>query len=164
MHIDQQSLLNIMEQHQKWLTKLIRCDFEVQYKLGSKNKAANVLSRMGDRVELIALSYIKVLDLSILGKEIEKDPVLSKLKVKMEGSRSTTQRYSVEQGLSKNKGCLVVPCRFELKQKVLEEFHNSKVRRYSGVLKIYKRLVVEVYQSGMVCNVCHFVASCDVFQ
>lgn len=61
-------------------------------------------------------------------------------------------------------GHLVIPKTSTLIPRLLQEFHGSAIRGHLGVLKTYKRIVVELYWVGMKKDMEHFVASCDVFQ
>lgn len=50
MRTDQQSLKHLLDQNvgtpiQHWITKLLGCDFVVEYKEGEENRAAYALSR-----------------------------------------------------------------------------------------------------------------------
>lgn len=62
---DQRSLKFLFEQrlvgedHQRWLTKLMGYQFDIQYRPGLENKAANALSRVQPSMSLLALSTPK---------------------------------------------------------------------------------------------------------
>lgn len=59
---DQQSLKFLLEQrivgteYQKWLTKLMGYDFDIQYRSGASNRVANALSRLDSSVECTTLT------------------------------------------------------------------------------------------------------------
>nr|GEW10099.1 putative mitochondrial protein [Tanacetum cinerariifolium] len=54
----------------KWLPKLMGYDYEVMYKKGSENKAADALSRVGNSIELLrGLIAIDAVDRTLLAKE-----------------------------------------------------------------------------------------------
>lgn len=85
VHTDQKSLKFLLEQrevsldYQNWLTKLMNYDFEILYKHGIDNRAADGLSRMiqpeGSSAShlLMALMVPIVLPLHDIYEEVDKD-------------------------------------------------------------------------------------------
>ncbi|KAA0045155.1 Transposon Tf2-9 polyprotein [Cucumis melo var. makuwa] len=73
---DQKSLKFLLEQrviqpqYQKWIAKLLGYSFEVVYKPGVENRAADAISRMPAEVELKGLSVPVVVDLELIKKEV----------------------------------------------------------------------------------------------
>lgn len=73
---DQRSLEFLLEQREvslerhKWLTKLLGSDFEIQYKLGLENKAADALSRLEPVPSLKALTVPHLLILDDLAAQV----------------------------------------------------------------------------------------------
>lgn len=55
-------------------------DFEIQYRLGLENKAADTLSRVTPLVEIANLTLPMVVDVQSIMDQVEADPWLSKLK------------------------------------------------------------------------------------
>ena len=78
----QKSLRFLMEQrevnleYQRWLTKLLGFDFDIVYKPGLENKAADALSRKMTVTELYAVSVSTVLQLEKIAEEVDHDPEL----------------------------------------------------------------------------------------
>lgn len=82
---DQHSVEFLLEQREvslerhKWLTKLLGSDFEIQYKLGLENKAADALSRLEPVPSLMALTVPHLLILDELAAQVVADPKLGPL-------------------------------------------------------------------------------------
>lgn len=76
---DQRSLKFLLDQrevnleYQKWLSKLIGFDFEIEYKPGLENKAVNALSRIDVTATIMAMSVPCAMQLSEVRKAVEED-------------------------------------------------------------------------------------------
>lgn len=73
---DQQALKHLLDQRQiqlkykKWVAKLLGYDFEIQYRPGQDNKAADSLSRMPPTGQLAMLYVPRLLDLEVIKNEV----------------------------------------------------------------------------------------------
>ncbi|CAA7053501.1 unnamed protein product [Microthlaspi erraticum] len=110
---DQKSLKFLLEQReinvefQRWLTKILGFDFDIHYKPGLENKAADALSRKYVVPELFALSMSSALQLEEICCEVDKDPALSKLREEVQQQPQRHPDYSVVQGRLLRHGKLV---------------------------------------------------------
>ena len=66
-------------EYQHWLTKLMGFDFEIQYRPGLENKAADALSRIPGKAKLHAISIPSWVDWAQLRSDISKDPQLQQI-------------------------------------------------------------------------------------
>lgn len=82
---DQKSLKYLLEQRittpnqQNWMAKLLGYDFDIVYKMGATNKAADALSRWHEEKELRVLSRPFWQDTQQIDVEVQADPVLKKI-------------------------------------------------------------------------------------
>lgn len=167
---DQKSLKFLLEQreinmdYQRWLTKLLGFDFEIQYRPGLDNKVADALSRKVAVVELYALSAPTALQLEEISSEVDRDQELQKLIREWQHDPNSHPHYSMVQGRLLRQGKLVVPRQSPLIGLILQEFHDSKVGGHGGVIKTQKRISEVFYWLGMMTDIRRYVVSCLVCQ
>ena len=121
VYTDQKSLKFLLEQrdismdYQKWLTKLLGFDFEIIYKAGIENKAADGLSRISQDTKfdneglLCALTVSSNLQMQDLLEEIDSDPGLQQEIQDIVQGRNPKKHYSIINGRLFYKGRLVIP-------------------------------------------------------
>lgn len=164
---DQRSLKYLLEQRildgnqQKWVAKLLGYDFEIQYKEGRENRAADALSRV---VEVQALSMVTTEELRDLEEETVADPVLAKIIQDLAICPEVHAGYSLVKGCLWYKGKLVIPARSRKIALILQEFHSSPWGGHSGVLKTYKRVAAVFHWKGMKKDIEAYVQKCGVCQ
>ena len=66
----------VSPEYQRWMLKLMGFHFEIHYRPGLENKAADSLSRINHSATLFALTIPKVVQLDQLAQEVEEDAYL----------------------------------------------------------------------------------------
>ncbi|TYK28538.1 transposon Tf2-1 polyprotein isoform X1 [Cucumis melo var. makuwa] len=85
----------VQPQYQKWIAKLLGYPFEVVYKLGLENKAADTLSRMPPTVHLYNLTAPMLIDLKVINEEVDNDEQLKEIISKLQ-SGEEVKNYSMQ--------------------------------------------------------------------
>ena len=144
---DQKSLKFLLKQreinmeYQRWLSKILGFDFDIHYKPGLENKAADALSRKDPVLELYAVSVPVSIQLEEVGSEVDKDEELSKLKQEVSRDPQSHPDFSVVQGRLLRPGKLVLPKTSKMIGDILREYHDSKYGGHEGgVLNTQKRI------------------------
>ena len=167
---DQRSLKFLLGQrvvdgeHQKWLLKLMSYDFEIQYKPGKTNNAADALSRMPEEISLAALSVAIILDFSELQEQVADDPFLSNIKQCVQKDPNLYPAYSLVGGHLRYNGKLILPSASPYIPLLLQEYHCGVVGGHAGIRRTYQRLSAEFHWKGIKRSVQNFVAACDICQ
>ena len=168
---DQQSLRFLTQQrevnhdYQKWVTKLLGFDFEIQYKAGCSNRVADALSRKQEgEVVLNSLISTPLVSWEILEDEISKDPVLQALRTDLITQQREHPGFGVVDNRIVYKGRIVIPQTSVFCEKLLYEFHDSATGGHAGELKTYLRLATEWYWMGMRKAVADYVRRCATCQ
>ncbi|KAL0533232.1 hypothetical protein IC582_030448 [Cucumis melo] len=155
----------IQPQYQKWIAKLLGYSFEVVYKPGVENRAADALSRKPEEVQLFGLSIPIAVDLEIVKKEVFQDPKYERIIRQIEqGEELEVNDYSLKKGLLMYKNRLVILKQSSLIPVILDTFHNSAIGGHSGFLRTYKRIAAELYWMGMKADIKKHCEECLVCQ
>ncbi|WOG96248.1 hypothetical protein DCAR_0415582 [Daucus carota subsp. sativus] len=167
---DQQSLKHIMLQrevnveYQKWVRKLMGFDFEVRYKPGLTNKAADALSRKQAGIGLNALVSRAAIDWTELDKELAADKVIQKLVTTVSQSTGNVNGFYLKEGRLWFKERCVISQSSSFIPSLLYEYHDSAVGGHGGELRTYLRLAGDWYWVGMRRDVAKYVQKCLICQ
>ncbi|CAL5348860.1 unnamed protein product [Camellia sinensis] len=114
---DHQSLKYLLEQRvgipfqQKWITKLLGYDFEIIYRCGKENMAADALSRREDTTNnpatLYAITFVSTNWLAEIKQSWISDPVVQQVIADLILDHTSHRGYRWEQGILTYKGKLV---------------------------------------------------------
>ena len=185
---DQRSLRFFLEQRvvspeqQRWVSKLLGYDYEIIYRPGRTNSAADALSRRPQTqtdqnttlvdvsltpllsAELVAISSPQCQLWTDLRKANTTDPYLLELHQKLLAHPEKHPHLLNREGVLLYKGRLVIPPSSPLRTVLLTEVHDSKIGGHSGVLRTYSRLAQSFFWEAMKQDVQRFVAECEVCQ
>ena len=168
---DQRSLKFLLEQrviqpqYQKWISKLLGYSFEVVYKPGLENKAANALSRVPSSVQLNQLTAPKLIDIEVIKTEVAQDEKLKNLIQKLSETEGLEEgRYSIKQGMLMYKDRIELSKTSKLIPTILHTYHDSVFGGHSGFLRTYKRMVAELHWEGMKQDVKKYCEECMICQ
>lgn len=128
-------------------------DFEIQYRPGLENKAADALSRRVGVLELMALSVPKAIQLEDITSEVDRDQRLSEIREEVLNGSTEHSDYTVTQGRLLRQGKLVLPADSPLREVIMKEFHSGKVGGHGGVLRTQKRIGELFYWKGMMTEI-----------
>ena len=115
----------------KWVCKLIGFDFEIRYKAGHLNKAADALSPRLVRVAYASLVTAQWQDWDKLKTELGKDVFLQRLMLDLSQEKMAHSCFELKDGLLFFKGPLVVPHTSSLIPLILTEFHSTLIEGHS---------------------------------
>jgi hypothetical protein len=171
VYTDHRSLKHFLQQRisspdqQCWLAKLLGFQFEVRYKPGQENKAADALSRCYDDGDLNYLVHNPVwTDKESILEEIRQDAAIQKLREEVTNNPESKPGFSIQQGVLLYQVRLVLSASSSAITQLLKEFHETPMGEHSGFLRTYKRIAENLYWVGMQKTVRDFVRAFDVCQ
>lgn len=174
IRIDHQSLKYLLEQRvatpfqQIWILKLIGYDYEIVYRSGKENKAADALSRRDDvflePATIHAISSVSADWPVLVQQSWTLDNHIQQLIADLSTDATSHAGYIWEHGKLTYKGCLVVGASVDLRKRIIEEYHNSTVGGHSGIDKTVRRIKRTFYWKGIHKDVYKYVSECDVCQ
>lgn len=176
MHTDQRSLKYLLEQrevsmeYQKWSVKLLGYEFDIVYKPGHENTAADGLSRIAHSGELtsctilFALTAPTVLQIEELYQEIAEDKSIQETICLIKSGSVVKGGLTVCDDKLWYKERLVIPATSTLIPIILAECHDGIAGGHSGVLKTVKRIRLWFHWDGLFRSVQKHVSACQICQ
>jgi hypothetical protein len=170
-YIFTQSELNLRQR--RWLELIKDYNLEVHYHPRKANVVADALSRKSHvhDEESLPLSHSAVLAQIALVSELLEQiiveqryddleiPHIKKLMVEGRGPHFSID----EQGVVKYKNRVVVPGNEELRRKILDEAHQSRLSIHPGSNKMYHDLRQLYWWSNMKQDITGYIAECDIW-
>lgn len=168
---DQRSIKHILEQRlntpfqQAWVAKLMGFEFEIVYKEGKENIAADALSRV-EGAELLAL-VLNSVDADLLQQikdSWSNDPHVAKIISELEIDMASHKKFSWKDGVLRRKGKLVVGNSAAVKKIILNWLHDSSTGGHAGRDKASARIRSLFYWKGMTRDIQLYVRNCTTCQ
>uniref|UniRef100_A0A2N9HT66 RNA-directed DNA polymerase n=1 Tax=Fagus sylvatica TaxID=28930 RepID=A0A2N9HT66_FAGSY len=166
---DQKSLQYLWSQkiatkaQQKWLYKLMGFDFSIEYKRGSENKVADVLSRRTEgpnEEQLMAFSSPVPHWVDAIREEQQVRSQLQQLIQRVQSGEAVGP-WKVRDGLLLFKDRIYVDTDSPLKQDIINQFHASS---HEGFHKTFQRVHSNFYWLKMREDIKTFIRECEICQ
>ena len=167
---DQKSLAYLLQQRittpdqQNWVAKLLGYHFEVYYKPGSQNSAADTLSCTDMGTYNYLLSFPAWDDEYHLVQEANQDLAIQKIRSAMLQEPISKPGFTLRNGILYYKDRLVISSTSKFIPHMLQEFHDTKTGGHSGYYRTYRRLAANLYWVGMTFTVQKYVQDCTICQ
>ncbi|CAA0836351.1 Uncharacterized mitochondrial protein AtMg00850, partial [Striga hermonthica] len=164
---DQQPLKHLLEQRivtpeqQKFVSKLMGFDFEIIYRPGRQNAVADALSRRTDVPELSAITGPTWAIWEEIRKAQVEDTHCQELRQSIEAGKTTAIDYELHNDLLLHRGRVYVPDSGQLREQILQHFHDSKVGGHSGIYRTWMRIANTFFWPGQQGTVRDYIARCD---
>ena len=153
----------IQPQYQKWIAKLLGYSFDVIYKLGLENKAADALSRVIPVAHLNHLTAPTLVDLKVVMEEVKEDEFWKEIINRLQKGEEV-KNYTWQQKLLKYKRRIVIAKKSALIPTILHTYHYSVLGGHSGFLRTYERLTEELFWVGMKAEIQKYCEECATCQ
>jgi len=167
---DHRSLLHLTEQRistklqQKALFKLMDLKFQIVYRAGSSNMAADALSRCHPSQTVLAVSSCQPDWVHRVKQGYLEDPVATKLLDQLADPEFVSRDFSVQDGLIRHQGRVWLGSNKLAHQHVLQAFHSSGIGGHSGFHATYYRVKQLFSWPGMKDDIAAFIKGCSTCQ
>ena len=158
----------------RWAELMQEFNMMIRYRRGKENKVADALSRIVHNMSFTVLE--SALMTEIKETQIEDEFVVQSLwpkanvivpgKIDDLASRKgqVYARYTIEDGMLKRNGKVVVPNQNNLRQRVIRECHDSPCAGHPGVEKTYDLVKRDFFWPRMKNHIHEYVARCFACQ
>uniref|UniRef100_A0A453HXK3 Integrase zinc-binding domain-containing protein n=1 Tax=Aegilops tauschii subsp. strangulata TaxID=200361 RepID=A0A453HXK3_AEGTS len=167
---DHKSLCNLEDQilttdlQRKAMAKLVGLQFQIKYRKGSDNGAADSLSRVGHLLEAHAISTLQPDWVQEVSNSYVTDTVATQLLQELAIQSPNAKGYALKKGLITYKGRMYIGANLALQTKLIAAHHDTAVGGHSGIQATYHRLKQLYYWPGLKVAVENYIHQCIVCQ
>jgi hypothetical protein len=170
LRTDQQSLKHMGEQrlvqgiHHKLLVKLMGYNYRIEYKKGKENRVVDALSQRPQEEYLNSISTVVPLWITDVLTSYEGDPKCKELEEQLRLHPAAISNFTLTNGILRYKTRIYVGASFELRNQLIDSFHNSALGGHSGERVTYTKLKSLFHWPRMRAAVSAFIKICPVCQ
>jgi hypothetical protein len=168
---DHKSLSHLADQqvHTEWqqkvLTKLMGLQYKILYKKGILNGAADALSRKPpDSSQLMTVTTVQPTWLAAVQASYDEDTHAQNLLQKLAVAPLADENYTLDHGILRYKGRILVVNDEQLQTRIISAFHDSPQGGHSGFPVTYRRLLALFKWPTMKHMTREYVRSCRTCQ
>jgi len=149
------------EQH-TYLARLLGYDYNIQYRSGTHNQAADALSRLpeADSQACLILSVPCLTFMTELHSQLHSNLTFQQQMKKVQDNPDQFPDFSIADKLLLYKGRIWLPNGLPLITTLLHEFHTTPTGGHAGIAKTVARLMHNFYWPDLRADVTHFVTNC----
>ena len=146
------------------MAKLVGLQFQIKYRKGSYNGAADSLSRAGHLLEAHAISTLQPDWVQEVSNSYVTDTVATQLLQELAIQSPNAKGYALKKGLITYKGRMYIGANLALQTKLIAAHHDTAVGGHSGIQATYHRLKQLYYWPGLKVAVENYIHQCIVCQ
>jgi transposase InsO family protein len=146
------------------MAKMVGLQFQIRYKKGIENGAADSLSRVAHLMAISTVSYCRPDWAQEVINSYATDVKAQELLVQLAVLSPNSKGYALEEGLIRYKGRLFIGNNSALQTKLISAMHSSAVGGHSGVRATYQRVRKQYYWPGIKQQVEDWVKQCQLCQ
>lgn len=153
------------EQH-TYLARLLGYDYNIQYRSGTHNQAADALSRLPeiDSQACLILSVPCLTFMTELHSQLHSNSTFQQQMKKVQDHPDQFPDFSIADKLLLYKGRIWLPKDLPIITTLLHEFHTTPIGEHAGIAKTIARLMHNFYWPDLRDDVSHFVTNCVDYQ
>lgn len=152
------------ELQRKAMTRLMGLQFEIIYKKGKENTAADALSRVDHLMTIQSVSKIQPIWIQEVSNSYATDPNAQTLLAQLAIHSPNEQGYSLHDGIIRLGSQIWIAENSALRTKLIAALHASALGGHSGIQPTYQRLKRVFYWKGMKADVESFIRQCATCQ
>lgn len=145
------------------LIKLLGYNYTVEYKRGKQNKAADALSR-ATHAQLLPITSVVPAWIEQVVNSYEQNQKCQELIAQLSIDGAVVPSFSLQSGIIRHNGKVVIGDNENLKKQLLDSFHMSALGGHSGERATYPSLKLIFYWPKMNQHVKEYVKACLICQ